>query len=75
MILDLQPLAIPDSVQTDDGKSAKGNLAGYLFWQTTEGFCFKSLDKIFKITGTFPNYIDDRGRRIKKVIETKREMM
>ena len=72
MILDLQPLAIPDSVQTEDGKSAKGNLAGYLFWQTTEGFCFKSLDKIFKITGTFPNYIDDRGRRIKKVIETKR---
>ena len=72
MILDLQPVAIPDSVQTDDGKSAKGNLAGYLFWQTTEGFCFKSLDKLFKSTGTFPNYLDDRGRRIKKVIETKR---
>jgi len=72
MILDLQQLAIPDSIQTDDGKSAKGNLAGYLFWQTTEGFCFKSLDKIFKMSGTFPDYRDDRGRLIKKVIETKR---
>ena len=34
MILDLQKLAIPN-IQTSKGKSAKGNTAGYLFFQTS----------------------------------------
>ena len=38
-ILELQTYAIPDGMS---GKSA-----GYLFWQTSEGFHFKSLDKLF----------------------------
>ena len=49
MILDLQKLAIPASLQTSDGKSALGKTAGYLFWQTSTGFHFKSLDKLFDI--------------------------
>ena len=47
MILDLQKLAIPDSLQTSEGKIALGKTAGYLFWQTSTGFHFKSLDKLF----------------------------
>ena len=50
MILDLQKLAIPDSLQTSEGKSALGKTAGYLFWQTSKGFHFKSLDKLFDTT-------------------------
>jgi len=37
MILDLQKLAIPEGLQTSDGKKALGNTAGYLFWQTSRG--------------------------------------
>ena len=47
MILDLQKLAIPN-LQTSKGKSAKGNTAGYLFFQTANGYQFRSLDKIFE---------------------------
>jgi len=47
MILDLQKLAIPASLQTSEGKSPLGKTAGYLFWQTSTGFHFKSLDKLF----------------------------
>ena len=50
MILDLQKLAIPASVQTSEGKNPKGKTAGYLFWQTSKGFHFKSLDKLFDTT-------------------------
>ena len=49
MILDLQKLAIP-SLQTSEGKNAVGKTAGYLFWQTSKGFHFKSLDKLFDTT-------------------------
>ena len=49
MILDLQKLAIP-TLQTSDGKQATGKTAGYLFWQTSTGFHFKSLDKLFDMT-------------------------
>jgi len=49
MILDLQKLAIP-ILQTSDGKQATGKTAGYLFWQTSTGFHFKSLDKLFDMT-------------------------
>lgn len=47
-IIELQKIAVPDS----------GNRAGYLFWQTSDGFKFKSLDKLF----------DSRGRTIKKYL-------
>ena len=50
MILDLQKLAIPESLQTSEGKNPTGKTAGYLFWQTSTGFHFKSLDKLFDMT-------------------------
>ena len=50
MILELQKLAIPENVQTSEGKTPTGKTAGYLFWQTSTGFHFKSLDKLFDIT-------------------------
>tara|TARA_B100001175_G_scaffold314495_1_gene323962 strand:- start:554 stop:2032 length:1479 start_codon:yes stop_codon:yes gene_type:complete len=59
MILDLQKLAIPN-VQTSKGKSAKGNTAGYLFFQTSLGYQFRSLDKLFDLTyKTVPRYIEN----------------
>ena len=61
MLLDLQRLAIP-SLQTSDGKKALGNTAGYLFWQTSTGFHFKSLDKLF----------DMKDKKIKTYIENKK---
>ena len=45
MLLDIQKLAIPNI------PNAKGKMAGYLFWQTSKGFHFKSLDKLFDKTG------------------------
>ena len=52
MLLDLQKLSIPDI------QNAKGKMAGYLFWQTSEGFHFKSLDKLFDKTGkTIKKYV------------------
>lgn len=52
MLLDLQKLSIPNI------QNAKGKMAGYLFWQTSEGFHFKSLDKLFDKTGkTIKKYI------------------
>jgi hypothetical protein len=65
-ILELQQLAIPDI------KDAFGKMCGYLFWETSEGYKFKSLDNLFKVTGKFPNYIDSRGKRIKTFIENKK---
>ena len=62
MILDLQKLAIPDSLQTSDGKKPTGKTAGYLFWQTSTGFHFKSLDKLFNTT----------DKEIKTFIENKK---
>mgnify|MGYP003133188073 CR=1 FL=1 len=59
MLLDLQQLSIPDGIQTSKGKAPQGNTAGYLFWETSNGYQFKSLDKLF----------DTRGRTIKKYIE------
>ena len=52
MLLDIQKLSIPNI------QNAKGKMAGYLFWQTSEGFHFKSLDKLFDKTGkTIKKYI------------------
>ncbi len=62
MILDLQKLAIPESVQTSEGKSPTGKIAGYLFWQTSTGFHFKSLDKLF----------DMKDKEIKTFVENKK---
>ena len=62
MILDLQKLAIPDSLQTSEGKTALGKTAGYLFWQTSMGFHFKSLDKLF----------DMKDKEIKVFVENKK---
>ena len=50
LILELQKLAIPESLQTSEGKNPIGKTAGYLFWQTSKGFHFKSLDKLFDTT-------------------------
>ena len=61
MILDLQKLAIP-ILQTSEGKKATGKTAGYLFWQTSKGFHFKSLDKLF----------DTKDKKIKVFIENKK---
>lgn len=52
MILDLQKISIPSN----------NNLAGYLFWQTSKGFHFKSLDNLF----------DKTGKIIKRYIENKK---
>jgi len=38
--------SIPDST-TEDGKSEIGGAAGYLFFQTRDGYHFRSIDKIF----------------------------
>lgn len=44
VILDMQRKAIPNM------KDAQGKMAGYLFWQTSLGFYFRSIDKIFDST-------------------------
>jgi len=55
MLLDIQKLAIPNIAD------AKGKMAGYLFWQTSNGFHFKSLDKLFDKTGkTIKRYIENK---------------
>jgi len=61
LLLDIQRLAIPN-IQVSDGKSAKGKTAGYLCWETSLGYHFKSLDKLF----------EQRGKRIKRFIENKK---
>ena len=57
MLLDMQQLGIPN-IQTSKGKTAKGNTAGYLFFQTSHGYQFRSLDKLY----------DTKGRTIRKYI-------
>mgnify|MGYP001211037321 CR=1 FL=1 len=61
LLLDIQKLSIPN-IQVSDGKTAKGRTAGYLFWETSLGYNFKSLDKIF----------DTSGKTIKRFIENKK---
>ena len=62
MILDLQKLAIPAELQTSEGKNPLGKTAGYLFWQTSTGFHFKSVDKLFDI----------KDKEIKVFVENKK---
>ena len=60
LLLDIQKLGIPN-IQVSDGKSAKGKTAGYLFWETSLGYNFKSLDKIFDISGkTIKRFIENK---------------
>ena len=61
MLLDIQQLGIPN-IRTSKGKTAKGNTAGYLFFQTSHGYQFRSLDKLY----------DTTGRTIRKYIENSR---
>ena len=59
MLLDIQQLGIPN-IQTSKGKTAKGNTAGYLFFQTANGYQFRSLDKLYDTTGrTVKRYIEN----------------
>jgi hypothetical protein len=62
-ILELQSLSIPD------GRASKS--AGYLFWETSDGYHFRSLDEMFKYSGSRLNYVDSRGEKIKNYIENK----
>lgn len=64
LIMDLQKIAIPYIVD------AEGNMAGYLFWQTSEGFHFKSLDKLFEVIGK--GIQRSTGKRIKRFISTQK---
>ena len=59
MLLDMQKLGIPN-IQTSKGKTAMGNTAGYLFFQTSHGYQFRSLDKLYDTTGrTIRKYIEN----------------
>ena len=69
MLLMLQKLAIPN-LQTSKGKTSKGNTAGYLFFQTANGYQFKSLDKLFETKEN--NTKDGNGRKIRRYIENSR---
>ena len=64
LILKLQQLSIPNIAvnKTNKTEGAKGNTAGFLFWQTSEGYHFRSLDKLF----------DTQGKNIRRYIENSR---
>ena len=65
-LTECQRLGVPNE---SGGSGSNNKMAGYLFWQTSDGFNFKSLDRIFKISGSYLNYSDSRGRRIKHYVE------
>jgi hypothetical protein len=50
MCLEVQKVSVPNGLKS----------AGYLFWETSKGYNFKSLDKMF----------DETGKTIKKFVET-----
>ena len=55
VLTELQRLSIPIYY------NAPGKMAGYLCWQTSTGFKFKSLDRLFSQTGkTIKRYIDNK---------------
>ena len=64
LILKLQQLAIPNIAvnKTNKTEGATGNTAGFLFWQTSEAYQFRSLDKLF----------DTQGKNIRRYIENSR---
>ena len=72
LILKLQQLAIPNIEVNKNNKteSALGNTAGYLFWQTSEGYNFRSLDSLFKTEEG--NTKMHNGKPIRKYVENSR---
>ena len=50
MCLDIQKVSIPEGIKS----------AGYLFWETSRGYNFRSLDRLF----------EERGKIIKRYVET-----
>lgn len=51
-IMEMQPISIPNI------QNSNGNMCGYFFWQTSDGFKYKSLDKLFDSTGrTIKRYL------------------
>ena len=51
MCLDVQKVSIPEGIDS----------AGYLFWETSKGFNFKSLDKMFDTTGKTIKKFEETG--------------
>ena len=51
MCLDIQKVSIPEGIKS----------AGYLFWETSRGFNFKSLDKMFDTTGKVIKKFEETG--------------
>ena len=72
LILKLQQLAIPNIAvnKNNTTESALGNTAGYLFWQTSEGYNFRSLDSLFKTKNN--NTQMDNDKPIRKYVENSR---
>ena len=71
MLLELQQLAIPNT-QTSKGKTAKGNTAGYLFFQTATGYQFRSLDGLMFSKKVSGGHIDMNGNIIRRYLENNR---
>ena len=71
MLLQLQQLAIPNT-QTSKGKTAKGNTAGYLFFQTATGYQFRSLDGLMLSQKVSGGHIDMNGNIIRRYLENNR---
>ena len=71
MLLQLQQLAIPNT-QTSKGKTAKGNTAGYLFFQTATGYQFRSLDGLMFSKKVSGGHIDMNGNIIRRYLENNR---
>ena len=71
MLLELQQLAIPNT-QTSTGKTAKGNTAGYLFFQTAVGYQFRSLDGLMFSQKVSGGHIDMNGNIIRRYLENNR---
>jgi len=71
MLLELQQLAIPNT-QTSKGKTAKGNTAGYLFFQTAVGYQFRSLDGLMFSQKVSGGHIDMNGNIIRRYLENNR---
>ena len=51
MCLDVQKVSVPEGIDS----------AGYLFWETSTGFKFKSLDKMFDTTGKTIKKFEETG--------------
>ena len=71
MLLELQQLAIPNT-QTSKGKTAKGNTAGYLFFETATGYQFRSLDGLMFSKKVSGGHIDMNGNIIRRYLENNR---